>query len=772
MRSGCRGDKWLVGCFGALTVLAAGELAAQPDIVAGFCSNYRVSPTATTVLAGGGSGTFHLEWDWDPPPEGECITDCSYDSCGDSTGSVQSSASWLSSTRPFADRVDYTAGAHTGTSNRTGTLTVAGATFTVTQEGVPRPPACTFTVAPASREVADDAGQYNVHVTASRATCSWSMSSHASWITVATPSRTGTTTGTYRTDSNTIPGSPQRTGTMTVAGHTVTITQRRGPDPPRPDPPRPDPLRPDPPRPDPPRPDPPRPDPPRPDPPDQEPPDQEPPDQEPPVSCPVSPIRVQSPSPVRIPDTGQTFVIGVADASDCSWPVTDDQEWIIPNRSTISGRERVAITVQPNNRGDRSGTVRVGERRIRVVQEERSRLTENRDGLLRDWAPRTEHGTDVCRAWDNLPGSAREVFIWNTHRLHLVDMGDSKTMLDHVDRLYAIYGKDGNECGGIEYNRTFMSMTTEGMNSALQDKLLAASFGNDSALPPWRESRDHACRFYSLGIGECPHRPFHDTVETDIRINDEDKEPGAQLHFFGRRDLVVVRRHFYDGMIPCAIAYAFVDRNRVCMGDDCRTPTGPSTCPMWPRYEDTIVSDPTAPYTRGPKNSQQYDRVTIADAYSFEMDQDYGGRNNSAPSCLLDGAPMTVIYSRNYGDPRWNWQPSACHDRLSSGFTDQLVASATHVRKLHVTELRNRIDALRDFYALSPFSWTDESIVPGVTPIKALHLTELRSALAEAYTAAKRDTPMYTDSTIVARRTPIRSVHLLELQRAVLALEE
>ena len=707
--------------------------------------------------------------------------------------------------------VTVTVDPNTGSSTLSGTVTIGGTTVPV---DVP-PPACTFQVEYTSREVADDAGQYDVSVTASAATCRWSMTSHAGWLDVRTPNRTGSTHGTYRTRDNI--GSPERIGTMTVAGHTVTITQR-GSEPPPPPPPPPPPngcpnapavqpesvslasaaeqsdqvtlqqaetcryavtetldwLR---------------------------------------VSpstvagngvvtlttetandmasarsgtvtigsatitvsqCPASPTRVTHSSPVRVPDTGRTFVIGVPYPSDCRWPVADDQDWITPNRSTIAGYEKVPITVQPNDGATRSGTVRFGELTVSIVQEPLSRLSEKRDELLQDWASRTGNANDVCRGWDNLNSSAKEVFIWNTHRLHLVDMGDSSTMLDHVDRLYAIYGKDGGECGGIEYNRTFMSMTTNGMTSDLQDKLVRVDFGDDEILRPWRQSRDHSCRWYNiLALGECVHTPFHDSVETEITIDGQDKEPGAQLHFFGQRDVVYVRRYFFDGQVACGVDERFAPRSEVCTAGNCYTITGPSPCPLQPRYQDMILSDPIASYTRGPRNSQQYNRVTITDAYSFEMDQDYGGRNRSAPSCLHGGVPMREIYSQNYGNPRWNWQPPACHDRLSSKFSDDALPSdVTQVRAVHVTELRDRINAVRILFGLTPFAWTDAIITPGSTPIKALHLTELRRALAEAYTVANRDTPTYTDTTIVAGRTAIRSVHLRELRLAVLALEE
>ena len=96
------------------------QLSGVPDLCGGF--------------ARGGSGTFSIRWDWEPPdPGGICFINCTEASCSDPGFIVRSSAAWLSGTNRNGVRVDYTAQAHTGTASRSGTLTVAGATFTVTQ---------------------------------------------------------------------------------------------------------------------------------------------------------------------------------------------------------------------------------------------------------------------------------------------------------------------------------------------------------------------------------------------------------------------------------------------------------------------------------------------------------------------------------------------------------------------------------------------------------------------------------------------------------------
>ena len=105
-------------------------------------------------------------------------------------------------------------------------------------------------------------------------------------------------------------------------------------------------------------------------------------------------------------------------------------------------------------------------------------------------------------------------------------------------------------------------------------------------------------------------------------------------------------------------------------------------------------------------------------------------------------------------------------------FTDHpIVPGETPVKAIHFTELRTRIDALRDTAGLQRFRWTDPAPRVGATPVRLVHLLELRSALAEAYAAAGQPVPRWMDAAPVAGTTPIRATHLMELRAAVVALE-
>ena len=103
--------------------------------------------------------------------------------------------------------------------------------------------------------------------------------------------------------------------------------------------------------------------------------------------------------------------------------------------------------------------------------------------------------------------------------------------------------------------------------------------------------------------------------------------------------------------------------------------------------------------------------------------------------------------------------------RASRPFTDDTIVAGTAIKAVHVTELRERVNDLRRWAGLPPYSWTDPNIQPGVTPVKAVHLIQLRRALNEAYDAAGLNRPRYTE--VVEAGIPIKAEHINELRRAV-----
>ena len=113
--------------------------------------------------------------------------------------------------------VTFRIAANTGTA-RTGTLTIAGRTFTVNQAS-----GCIFSINPTKQSFDNDGGAGTPVQVTSGTGCAWTAKSNDSWITV-TSGATGTGNGTVRftVASN---GGNKRTGTLTIADHPFTVDQ-------------------------------------------------------------------------------------------------------------------------------------------------------------------------------------------------------------------------------------------------------------------------------------------------------------------------------------------------------------------------------------------------------------------------------------------------------------------------------------------------------------------------------------------------------------------
>jgi hypothetical protein len=112
--------------------------------------------------------------------------------------------------------VNYTVAANDTGSTRTGTLTIANQTFTVTQQ------TCTYTLSPLAMLVADGGGAFSVGLTTGSA-CTWTAASNAPFVILTSPtisSGSGMITINVQPDSGT-----GRGGTLTIAGQTVTVVQ-------------------------------------------------------------------------------------------------------------------------------------------------------------------------------------------------------------------------------------------------------------------------------------------------------------------------------------------------------------------------------------------------------------------------------------------------------------------------------------------------------------------------------------------------------------------
>lgn len=119
------------------------------------------------------------------------------------------------------------------TKSRSGTLTIAGQTITVTQEGTI--PNCTYTITPTTATHSTHE-ETDVITISTPASCPWTATSNADWITITSGgSGQGNGTVTYSVADNTglkmmmspgfIPKTKTRSGTLTIAGQTVVINQ-------------------------------------------------------------------------------------------------------------------------------------------------------------------------------------------------------------------------------------------------------------------------------------------------------------------------------------------------------------------------------------------------------------------------------------------------------------------------------------------------------------------------------------------------------------------
>jgi uncharacterized repeat protein (TIGR03803 family) len=120
--------------------------------------------------------------------------------------------------------VNYSVAANTSTNDLTGTMTIAGQTFTVTESGTTSSGGCTYTLSATNAALAAAGGSDSVTVITSNG-CAWTAASNdPSFITIASGS-SGSGNGTvhYTVAANT--NSSEQVGTMTIAGQTFTVTE-------------------------------------------------------------------------------------------------------------------------------------------------------------------------------------------------------------------------------------------------------------------------------------------------------------------------------------------------------------------------------------------------------------------------------------------------------------------------------------------------------------------------------------------------------------------
>ena len=162
---------------------------------------YSISPTSVNVTAQAATTTIQVD----------AGAGCAW--------SAASAISWISlasgATGSGRGQVQMATAANDGPA-RTGTITIAGRSLTVTQAN-----GCTYSEAPAAQSVGGNGGVVTASVTTG-AGCTWTAGSSADWMTVAPTTGVGSGQVTVTVTPN---ASAPRTGSAIIAGHPLTVSQ-------------------------------------------------------------------------------------------------------------------------------------------------------------------------------------------------------------------------------------------------------------------------------------------------------------------------------------------------------------------------------------------------------------------------------------------------------------------------------------------------------------------------------------------------------------------
>lgn len=194
------------------------------------CSKDQIAPeiagaSCLSTVPDGGSGTPSCSFSISPSSRAHnaqaaagSVTLSTGDTCD---WTAQSNKDWITITSSDsgagAGQIGYAIEANPGPGSRTGTLTIAGKTFTISQAAP-----CTYSLASSARTFRGRGGSSSVQIRTDK-TCGWEADSDTDWITILTPSGTGKKTIRYGVSKNTT-GSV-RIGSFTVEGQTFTVTQ-------------------------------------------------------------------------------------------------------------------------------------------------------------------------------------------------------------------------------------------------------------------------------------------------------------------------------------------------------------------------------------------------------------------------------------------------------------------------------------------------------------------------------------------------------------------
>ena len=177
---------------------------------AALSCSYTVSPTIQAMPVAGGPGLTDVT-----APAG-----CAWTAVSNNTG-------WLTVTSGANGNGNGTVGfsttANPNGTQRNGSITIGGQTFSVNQAAAP----CTYTLTPPSQSVAPTGGTDSTAVAAPNG-CAWTAVSNTGWLTV-TSGASGNGNGTVVFSRTANPNGTERNGSITIAGQPFSVTQAAAP---------------------------------------------------------------------------------------------------------------------------------------------------------------------------------------------------------------------------------------------------------------------------------------------------------------------------------------------------------------------------------------------------------------------------------------------------------------------------------------------------------------------------------------------------------------
>ncbi len=251
--------------------------------------NFTINPTSQDFASQGGNSGFALT---------SSDTSCSWNAlASDNWITITSNTSGSGSSI-----INFTVGANNGAS-RSASITVGGQTFTINQGGN-----CSYSISPTSVNVPSN-GEFGVVNVTTGTDCNWTATTNDNWITITNGSSgSGNGSVSFTVQANT---GIARTGTLTIAGQTLTINQADG--------------------------------------------------------CTIS----LSLTSANFQANGGNGIFGINTQSGCMWSAATSDSWININQSSGTGIGKVAFTVASNSGLARIGTIRVNGQTFTVTQEAR-----------------------------------------------------------------------------------------------------------------------------------------------------------------------------------------------------------------------------------------------------------------------------------------------------------------------------------------------------------------------------------------------------------------